>query len=1356
MVNSSGGSNITLSAVHLQTPSGHGWYGVNLGGTNAFNQNGRVENWQTINSRGIYIENTNTNFNSFTINRSLFTTSATGADGFLFDGEGATSGIVTVTDSEFTLLDDDGVQINNDGSGNITAVVKRNNFHDADATASGVIVDGNNTLFLANAGSGTLNFTVGADANADLSSNPTLDRNTFKNLSRVQVLTGMVAVNAGTTNKTGTRLNGTIRNNVITNDINFDSRRDGISFGIEANGGSHGSHKILVADNTISNVGLMGMRVLLNSTNDVAGGSLPDTNLTIRNNTISNVGISPLVTGDSQTGIEIEPNFSNFSNGGDMGTNLLLQANTITNSSASGVGDTVEIIARGGNTGTYHTMNLTMLGNNLTNTGGTSVVDVYTSTDPALTGTGITLNLDMNSDNIPANANNTTNSAGGAGSIQLRNNVSGALYRIENLSGNPANTFVSQRNNNDTVSVTGTIGSTGAVTLPQLPDSYSIAFNEMESVPDTLAQKVDEISIDSWIANSIFNPSNNVASSYQSPLEKLALNESFAKHFDKSETISNELIALAKAEVVFDKNTAKTTNSTLKTNYLQSVAALFSEVSANLSSAISPTVSAQKSSDEQTQNQSKNKTDAVIATAPFAGETVCVDGDSTTLPPCAGGFNLAAGESTTITFTVTVASNFTGTSIPNTANVTAAGGFNLDSNTLNTTVVQPPSITKDFVAQFISIGGTTALNFTITNPNPSTQLTGVAVTDVLPAGLSVANSTANVCGGTNNLVVTAATRTIQLTNATIAGGANCQFSVTVTGATEGVQNNVTQNVTSTNGGQGNTATDSVTVINPPTLTKAFTPNQIQLNSTSSLQFTLSNPNTGLALNTLAFTDTLPAGVTAPNTAATTVCTDGSYSIAANVLSFTKPTLAAGANCQFSVTITGTTAGLKTNTTSTVTAANSNAGSAATANLTVIAAPTIAKAFSPTTIASGGSSTVTLTLANSNTTGALTGASFTDLLSNMTAVGGAAGGTCVGASSNNLPAGAVNLSFTGITIPNNGNCTVTFQVTSNVPGVNPNTTSGVTTTQTAIAGTVSNTANLTVLAPPVVGKSFSPSSVAVNGISTLSITITNPAVNTVSLTGVGVVDNFPAGLVVDATPASTNSCLGSTFTPVAAAASITISGVTIPASGTCTFTVKVKGTTAGAKVNTTNAVTSSNAGTGNTATATLGVGTIEISGTVKYGILQQNQAQKFVSGVLMSATGASSVSVNSDSVGAYLLTNLNSGGNYTVTPSKTGQVNGITAFDATLVLRCVAAGPNCVLTVDQQEAADSDGDNTVSAFDATQILRFVAANGQNANTGQVGNWKFDPVNTPYTNLTANQTAQDYKAYLAGDIDGDWAP
>lgn len=161
--------------------------------------------------------------------------------------------------------------------------------------------------------------------------------------------------------------------------------------------------------------------------------------------------------------------------------------------------------------------------------------------------------------------------------------------------------------------------------------------------------------------------------------------------------------------------------------------------------------------------------------------------------------------------------------------------------------------------------------------------------------------------------------------------------------------------------------------------------------------------------------------------------------------------------------------------------------------------------------------------------------------------------------------------------------------------------------------------------------------------------------------------------------------------------------------------------------------------------------LELGGVVKYG----TNLQKFVPNVSVAATGTSSASDLTDSQGAYVLP-LAAGGDYTVTPTKTGDRSGITAFDATLVLRHVAAngqGANA-LNQNQQKAADTDNQAGVTAFDATMILRYVAANGQNAETGQVGNWKFDPPNRPYQDLAASLQTEDYTAFLLGDIDGDW--
>src|SRR5258708_38225061 len=77
-----------------------------------------------------------------------------------------------------------------------------------------------------------------------------------------------------------------------------------------------------------------------------------------------------------------------------------------------------------------------------------------------------------------------------------------------------------------------------------------------------------------------------------------------------------------------------------------------------------------------------------------------------------------------------------------------------------------------------------------------------------------------------------------------------------------------------------------------------------------------------------------------------------------------------------------------------------------------------------------------------------------------------------------------------------------------------------------------TASTDVVAPPAIAKSFTPATIALNGTSVLSFTITNPAGNTVSLTGVGFLDTLPANVLVATPNGLTGSCGGGTITATA--------------------------------------------------------------------------------------------------------------------------------------------------------------------------------------------------------------------------------
>src|SRR4029077_21228561 len=135
--------------------------------------------------------------------------------------------------------------------------------------------------------------------------------------------------------------------------------------------------------------------------------------------------------------------------------------------------------------------------------------------------------------------------------------------------------------------------------------------------------------------------------------------------------------------------------------------------------------------------------------------------------------------------------------------------------------------------------------------------------DTLPAGLVVStpNGLTGSCGG-GTITPTAGSSAISLTGATLAAGASCTFAVNVTGTTSGTKNNSTTPVTSVEAGPGNSATASINVVAivPPTISKAFGAATLNVNATTTLSFTLSNPNAGASLTGVGFTDTLPAGL----------------------------------------------------------------------------------------------------------------------------------------------------------------------------------------------------------------------------------------------------------------------------------------------------------------------------------------------------------------------------------------------------------------------------------------------------------------------------------------------------------------
>jgi len=122
-------------------------------------------------------------------------------------------------------------------------------------------------------------------------------------------------------------------------------------------------------------------------------------------------------------------------------------------------------------------------------------------------------------------------------------------------------------------------------------------------------------------------------------------------------------------------------------------------------------------------------------------------------------------------------------------------------------------------------------------------------------------------------------------------------------------------------------------------------------------------------------------------------------------------------------------------------------------------------------------------------------------------------------------------------------------------------------------------------PPTIAKSFGAASVALNGTTTLTFSVSNPNTGS-SLSGIGFTDTFPAGLTVATPNGLSGSCGGGTITATAGSSSVSLSSATLAAGVACQFAVNVSGTAAGPLSNTTTAVTSTEGGTGSTASASL--------------------------------------------------------------------------------------------------------------------------------------------------------------------------
>jgi uncharacterized repeat protein (TIGR01451 family) len=199
--------------------------------------------------------------------------------------------------------------------------------------------------------------------------------------------------------------------------------------------------------------------------------------------------------------------------------------------------------------------------------------------------------------------------------------------------------------------------------------------------------------------------------------------------------------------------------------------------------------------------------------------------------------------------------------VGDTLSLPGAADSTTDLNESANLVIDPPSISEAFSPSQVPVDSQTTLTFTITNPNGG-PLTGVAFTDTLPSGLVIPppGITDNSAGSAEcsagpsftdgTLKAIAGTNTISFTGGSIAGSSSCEFGLYINAGTAGDKDN-SVTVSSSNGGTGNTANATLTVLAPLSIGTSQQPASATVGSSIADQATVSgglNPSGTVTFN----------------------------------------------------------------------------------------------------------------------------------------------------------------------------------------------------------------------------------------------------------------------------------------------------------------------------------------------------------------------------------------------------------------------------------------------------------------------------------------------------------------------------
>ena len=511
--------------------------------------------------------------------------------------------------------------------------------------------------------------------------------------------------------------------------------------------------------------------------------------------------------------------------------------------------------------------------------------------------------------------------------------------------------------------------------------------------------------------------------------------------------------------------------------------------------------------------------------------------------------------------------------------------------------VLAPSVSKTFAPNTIWIGQNSVLTISIHNTDPNYPLSQVSLSDTLPSNVVVANPALPAgwntnCGagaavaGPGGSALAPGDTSINLSGASIAIGATCSIKVNVTSVTPGIYTNILPaNSVRTLQGVTNAAAASAPLnVQEIGISKAFSPTAFQSGGNSQLTITLNNPSpdsyTGVSVD-----DTLPVGLSLLDTPApytdcggTLTATAGTRLISLSGGIISAGTITTPGSCTIHAWVTSSTPATYTNvipagamSATTSTSQTIHNIIPATANLTTYGTGlgvSGSKSFSPATIQVGGASRLSINFRAPADT-SLTSFSMTDALPNGVQVAAYPNPTTnnCGGMTFSPSAGDTLLSASGGTIAAGSLCSMAVNVTSGQPGAYNNTISPANISDAENRNMGGNFSATLTVSGLTVSKSFDPISVNSDGISTLTIKLTNTNYN--QLDNVSLSDTLPGntsqGMVIAATPNASTTCTdgGATLSAAAGSQLISLSGGTIPAQvgsvpGICTVTVDVVG------------------------------------------------------------------------------------------------------------------------------------------------------------------------------------------------------